>query len=80
MFKKCEIFVNNVWVNCDNFCVKLWVKINEKINVGKNIDLFTFQPTHFQQAFSTHTPHIKTNYSPLSTTPTMTINYIKEKK
>ena len=80
MFKSCANLVNNVWVKCDSFCVKKWVDFVNKFNVGKTNNFFTFQPTFFQQAFSTHSPLLKTYNSPVSTTPITTTKYIKENK
>ena len=80
MCKKSEKNVNILWVVCDIFCVKKWVDFIKNIHVGKSISLFTFSPTLFQQAISTHKPLLFFIYSPVSTTPTITINYIKEKK
>lgn len=80
MCKKSEKTVNDLWVVCDSFCEKTWVIVRKFIFVGKSRISFTSSPTQFQQVFLTHQPLLSTNYSPVSTTPITTTNYIKEKK
>lgn len=78
MCKKSEKAVNRLWVVCDSLCEKRWVIISKNGFVGKSVKFITLLPTQFQQVFSTHKPLLNTNYSPVSTTPTITTNYIKE--
>lgn len=80
MCKKSENNVNNLWVACWQNCEKVWVDFVKKNIVGKNLNFYTFRPTFFKQAFSTHNTLLNYAYSPVSTTPITTTNYIKEKK